>query len=413
MTMILQSVLTCPACGTQALETMPTDACLYFYTCAGCGIRLKPKHGDCCVFCSYGSVACPPIQEGGQASDCAAPDCCSLEPGPFRERIGEFAALMKNFDGHVHSTSDGAELRFAAAAGLRATLEELSEKERVCCATLRFTVAEQADAISLRVEGSGDDRAAIDDLAARLGAGHAVSAELRAGVQRPDWSKVALPHAREVLRRRLGAVGVARWQGLEMAEDETLTAVLRYFADHGRAPAVEDVASASGQSPDQVRRSLEMLRARDLVVFDAAGASIVAAYPFTAYVTGHRVTLRGRTVDSLCAIDALGTGAMCRSEASIISSCAYCGASIDITTSANGDELVAVEPAGTVVWYTLVFDGCAAQSCCPGTLFFCSDDHLAAWRESKGDRKDGARLSIEEAFEIGVALFEPLLRPAA
>ena len=23
---------------------------------------LKPKEGDCCVFCSYGSVKCPPIQ---------------------------------------------------------------------------------------------------------------------------------------------------------------------------------------------------------------------------------------------------------------------------------------------------------------------------------------------------------------
>jgi hypothetical protein len=24
----------------------------------------KPKPGDCCVFCSYGSVPCPPMQEG-------------------------------------------------------------------------------------------------------------------------------------------------------------------------------------------------------------------------------------------------------------------------------------------------------------------------------------------------------------
>jgi len=26
-----------------------------FYECTGCGIKLKPKAGDCCVFCSYGS----------------------------------------------------------------------------------------------------------------------------------------------------------------------------------------------------------------------------------------------------------------------------------------------------------------------------------------------------------------------
>jgi hypothetical protein len=58
----LQSTLTCPKCGYQAVETMPTDACQFFYDCKGCGERLKPLAGDCCVFCSYGSVPCPPIQ---------------------------------------------------------------------------------------------------------------------------------------------------------------------------------------------------------------------------------------------------------------------------------------------------------------------------------------------------------------
>ncbi len=58
------STLTCPRCGHQARERMPTDACLFFYDCAGCGARLKPKPGDCCVFCSYGDVPCPPVQRG-------------------------------------------------------------------------------------------------------------------------------------------------------------------------------------------------------------------------------------------------------------------------------------------------------------------------------------------------------------
>jgi hypothetical protein len=41
---------------------MPTDACVFFYDCKGCGTRLKPLEGDCCVFCSYGSIPCPPVQ---------------------------------------------------------------------------------------------------------------------------------------------------------------------------------------------------------------------------------------------------------------------------------------------------------------------------------------------------------------
>ena len=53
-----------PGCGQQATETMPANACQFFYDCGCCGTRLKPKAGDCCVFCSYGTVACPPIQQG-------------------------------------------------------------------------------------------------------------------------------------------------------------------------------------------------------------------------------------------------------------------------------------------------------------------------------------------------------------
>ena len=62
--MQLQSVITCPACGYQKEETMPTDACQYFYNCENCNTRVKPKAGDCCVYCSYGTVKCPPIQQG-------------------------------------------------------------------------------------------------------------------------------------------------------------------------------------------------------------------------------------------------------------------------------------------------------------------------------------------------------------
>jgi hypothetical protein len=60
------SVLTCPACGATAEETMPENACQFFYECPACKALLRPKAGDCCVFCSYGSVACPPVQQQGR-----------------------------------------------------------------------------------------------------------------------------------------------------------------------------------------------------------------------------------------------------------------------------------------------------------------------------------------------------------
>ncbi len=63
-TAILESVITCPVCGHKKQETMPVDACQFFYECEACHTRLKPKVGDCCVFCSYGTVKCPPVQQG-------------------------------------------------------------------------------------------------------------------------------------------------------------------------------------------------------------------------------------------------------------------------------------------------------------------------------------------------------------
>ncbi len=58
----LKSTITCPNCGHTIEELMPTDACQYFYECENCKSVLKPKQGDCCVFCSYGTMKCPPIQ---------------------------------------------------------------------------------------------------------------------------------------------------------------------------------------------------------------------------------------------------------------------------------------------------------------------------------------------------------------
>jgi uncharacterized Zn finger protein len=63
MKIILKSEITCPNCGHKKVETMPTEACQFFYECENCGVMLKPKEGDCCVYCSYGTVSCPPVQK--------------------------------------------------------------------------------------------------------------------------------------------------------------------------------------------------------------------------------------------------------------------------------------------------------------------------------------------------------------
>ncbi len=58
----LYSVITCPKCGHSKRLRMPTESCLFYYVCEHCQNILKPEPGDCCVFCSYGSVPCPSVQ---------------------------------------------------------------------------------------------------------------------------------------------------------------------------------------------------------------------------------------------------------------------------------------------------------------------------------------------------------------
>ncbi len=58
------STIVCPDCGYAKTEIMPAESCVYFYVCEKCNSRLKPLKDDCCVYCSYGSKKCPPVQAG-------------------------------------------------------------------------------------------------------------------------------------------------------------------------------------------------------------------------------------------------------------------------------------------------------------------------------------------------------------
>ena len=62
MPVITRARLTCPQCGFVEELDMPTDACQFFHQCSSCKANLSPRSGDCCVFCSFADVRCPPKQ---------------------------------------------------------------------------------------------------------------------------------------------------------------------------------------------------------------------------------------------------------------------------------------------------------------------------------------------------------------
>lgn len=232
---------------------------------------------------------------------------------------------------------------------------------------------------------------------------------LRPGVTFPDWSAIATPVVNEALLAMVGSEHVlTRWSGYEPATDRLRVALLRHYIEHGRAPDKRTLAHRAGLGETAIGPLLEDLRRRDLIVLD--GERIVGAYPFTDWDTGHRVTFDGRTRNAMCAVDALGIGAMTGHDITIAARCRQCGAPIRIATLDRGRALAEVEPDTAVMWQSVRYEGaCAANSLCAATVFFCSDEHLSAWRRERSAAEPGFRLSISEGLEAGRALFGPSL----
>ncbi|WP_330926906.1 GDCCVxC domain-containing (seleno)protein [Candidatus Sororendozoicomonas aggregata] len=56
------SVVSCPDCGHSVVEAMPLDVCVRLYECKNCQQLITPESGDCCIYCSHGTILCPTSQ---------------------------------------------------------------------------------------------------------------------------------------------------------------------------------------------------------------------------------------------------------------------------------------------------------------------------------------------------------------
>jgi hypothetical protein len=224
----------------------------------------------------------------------------------------------------------------------------------------------------------------------------------------PDWSAVRTDTARQALRAAFDAFDMGRrWAHLGAAEDRIRRAILNAYATKGASASASELSELTGLSRPKVIAALHRLRGRDLVVL-GPGGRVVGAYPFSDDATGHSVRLGDRSLTAMCAIDALGVGAMFGLDTAIRSSCRLCGAGIEIETRERGHGLARAAPDSTVVWSGVQYtDSCAATSLCTVQTFFCSDEHLNAWR---APHANGFRLSIDEALQVGKAIFGPMLR---
>lgn len=242
-----------------------------------------------------------------------------------------------------------------------------------------------------------------------------MTVEIRPGIHRPDWSVVTKPGAREAMlgRDHSRSTLAEKWnQALEPAQDRVWRAVLERFARLGRPPGLHEISKETGLSAEDIRTLVSELQAHDLLGSDPSADVILYAYPFSGARTEHHVQLRGQGLHAVCAIDALGIAGMFRSDVVIESSCRACGGRIEIGTAQGGKSLSDARPGDAVVWYDLAYTGRAAASCCPAIAFFCCDAELRQWLSAQSLQRAGYCLTLDEALEVGRALFEPVFAEA-
>lgn len=239
--------------------------------------------------------------------------------------------------------------------------------------------------------------------------------EIRPGVRFPDWAAIRSPNAELALKDIFALLNIERfWDNYGGTEDLLRRTILLEFAGNGRAPTPAELAGKARLPEGQARETLKHLHDRDLIVFDADQDRILGAYPFTEGDTEHKVRFGASSVNAMCAVDALGAGAMYARDITIDSRCRACGAPIRATTRNEGTKLSQYSPQSAIVWTGLRYaDNCAATSLCTVMAFFCSDTHLEEWRAANHPKIQGHRLSMEEAHELGIGIFGPMIRTAS
>jgi Alkylmercury lyase len=181
------------------------------------------------------------------------------------------------------------------------------------------------------------------------------------------------------------------------------------FSESGQPPTPQAIARRFNLPLEATDKALEIIEAQGNIYRDPTTRAVLAAYPFSAGPTPHIVRFPdGHWVYAMCAIDALGMPSMLGTDATIESRCAHCDKAIHVEVQHN--TLHGYEPRGAQVWYMPVNHCCVpALEQCPSINFFCSAEHLAAWRAIHSDMR-GDRLTIEEALGRGTAVFGNLIK---
>jgi hypothetical protein len=210
--------------------------------------------------------------------------------------------------------------------------------------------------------------------------------------------------AAEIPRWRQGA---ERTRRLSAQQRQLYRWILREFAA-ATPPSGEATRAAADALGLDAAETFRVLAREDLIHVDAVGRPLVA-YPFSAKPRGHRVLIEAeRTVEAMCAIDALGIAPMLGLPIEIYSRDPLSG----------GEIWVRLDPREGAWWEPQQAVVLAGSACCDGPSFRgCCDVLNFFERRENAERYlaenpsvSGHPISLPDAIEAGRLVFGDLLR---
>jgi mercuric reductase len=193
-------------------------------------------------------------------------------------------------------------------------------------------------------------------------------------------------------------------QRLPAALRELHRLILQGFAEHGHAPSREAMAERLADVP--LDDALQQLAADDLVVLSPDRREVTGAYPFTIEERVHTVSINGRQLHAMCALDAMSVAPMFDAVTTVCSRCHVSGEPVEV--SMQGNRVTSSRPDRP--WFGIRWQGtsgCAARSLCLDMVFLRDEATARAWQAQ--DSENISILDLQSAVRLGAAFFCPLL----
>ena len=118
----------------------------------------------------------------------------------------------------------------------------------------------------------------------------------------------------------------------------------------GEAIDQAGLVAATGFAPETVDALLDGLTGRGLVVVEPDSGHVVGSWGLSSVPTDHRLRIRGRTLYTWCAEDAVGIPAALGEDASVASRCHLCGAPVNVEMVAG--QVAQAVPLDVRLWVT-------------------------------------------------------------